>query len=209
MLDLELYRKISAARLKINAGVFGFLPTATLLRAGKLLGLIDKCEVLIYDQDDDSSSLMYFAIREIRTDGKSAVDHAVEADIGENEYEKEYLKGLGQSFSSFFEITGTNPEAGYFTCRDLFRKEEKILEINDIGFSKRARVANLLFLVVVPVYGGFVGNGICFSFEAEHKDSILRECNSLEHREIYSHSTKRFRFFFKLDRKIDSPILYV
>lgn len=208
MLNAELYEKIYTARTKVNSRVLDFLPDTALKRAGKFLGLLGKNEVFIFDDEEDASKVMYFAAREIRTDGKSAVDHALEADIGENEHEKEFLKGLSLSYSSLFEVTNTNPEAGCVNCRDLLKQEESILEINDIGFSQSAKVAALIFLIVIPVYGGFIGNGISFIFDPKFKELILKECNNLSNREIYSNSAKRFRLFFKLNRKMGAPILY-
>ncbi|OGV55947.1 MAG: hypothetical protein A2017_07720 [Lentisphaerae bacterium GWF2_44_16] len=208
MLDLELYKKISAARKKMNSKVSEFLSSAAVLRAGRYLRLIDKNGSFISDDEEDIKRVIYFSNCELKTDGKSAADLALEADIGENEFEKEYLKGLVRAFSSLFEVVDVNRKGACITCRDLLNSEKREYEVTDIGFSKTAKISNLIFNIIIPVYGGFISNGIVFSFQSEYKNAIMKEYNSIENRGVSSHSPKRFRLFLYLNRKMGTPVIY-
>lgn len=206
---LDTYVKYRKLGRKLNNEIMDSCLTREILNeAGESLGIL-KDNTMIFDNEDESHFLMDFALYECKSGNKNAIRNYIEKIGGKNEDEKILLKGLENSYTSLFEVSGINPKEFSLILRDKLMKKESIVLI-DRGFSLTGKKGMLIFARVIPIEDFFMTSGAAFAFSPQHEKTLLEEFESIK-KNTPSQNLDRNNFIaaFKLSKILGIDITFM
>lgn len=195
---IEKYKKIREVGMPLNHKMIeSCLSKEILFNSAKLLGIVQRDE-LIFENEEEMSVLMDFTLHEYKVNNKNAVQVYREKIGGQNEIENEILASLLSSYTSLFKVFGISENI--LLLRDILKKEDKLIKLIDISFSKTATPGMLLFTRAVPFNDFYRTSGISFAFRSDMEKYIIRRYGKISKKiKTGSDSMKRYISFFQLN----------
>lgn len=193
----DLYRKKGMALN--NKLIQACLDRDRLLRAAEQLGMVEGGKI-VFSGEQESDVLMDFALYDFREEGQTAVERYAEKAGGEDEIEKELLKGLLASYTSLFREASVSREGRTIELEDVLGDRGRV-QIIDKGLSMSCAEHTLLFLRIVPLKDFNMTSGIFFAFPETTKGRMLRAYENFYQRtSLDNDATRRFVAFFRTSR---------
>ena len=204
---VEKYKYYRKRSKELNQKMIEKCITRRLLEeAGKYLGILRK-DTLIFTYEEEVNVLMDFALHEIKTNGKNAVQNYKDMFGGEDDVEREILEAFISSYTSLFKIVDIFKEEFAILIKDVFANRK--LKLMDIGFSQTASKNLLLFIRVTPFQEFNTTSGIAFVFEGELIGYLLHRYKIFMKKiKEGSESMKRFLCFYRLNKRFGIDVYY-
>jgi len=203
----KYYRKIG---MKLNHTILDkCLDRDTLKKSAKLLG-IERKGVLVFDNEDETSVLMDFAMHDFRFINKTIVERYKEKFGGKNEIEKEILDAQIASYTSLFKVTDVPRTEHTLILTDLLNKRENI-KLVDIAFSSINSIYGILLFTRLVSFKDFtMTSGVSFPFQPDTENHLIRQYK-MKREKVKSdnEAVKRFVAFYQLYRWCGIPVNYV
>ena len=195
---IEKYKKIREVGMPLNHKMIeSCLSKEILFNSAKLLGIVQRDE-LIFENEEEMSVLMDFTLHEYKVNNKNAVQVYREKIGGQNEIENEILASLLSSYTSLFKVFGISENI--LLLRDILKKEDRLIKLVDISFSKTAAPGMLLFTRAVPFNDFYRTSGVSFAFRSDVEKYIIRRYGKISKKiRTGSDSMKRYISFFQLN----------
>lgn len=196
--EYKTYRKIG---VRLNQRIIKkYINRDILQTAGKLLDIV-KGATFVFENEDESSVLMDFALNERINGRKNIIGICLEKNEWKNETEKRILENLLSSHTSLFKIVSISEEENTLILKDLLNKKESITLV-DINISKTTLPEMLLFIRIVPFSDEIhMTSGIGFGFAGNLEEYLFRRYKKLMKKVASDdESIKRFVSFFMLNR---------
>lgn len=182
----------------------------TILRdSAKLLGIHQK-ETFVFDNEDETSVLMDFALNDYRADTKNAVDRYREKYGWKNMKEKHIFDALSASYTSLFKIVSISRVDNMLVLDNLLKNEHTI-KLTDIAFSTTMTHSDyLIFTRLLPFKDFTMTSGVSFIFPA-HRENYLLQQYQKRSKKIKSDNehVKRFITFYKLNKTHGIDVSYI
>lgn len=192
------YRAYRNAAMSLNNKIMdNALKKEDFQEAGRRLGIL-KEDIFVFKDEEESNVLMDFALYDIRTSGRSAVEAYQELGETGSSLEKEILQGMASSYTSLFKIESISVSENILVLRDLLNNIGGI-KLIDIAFSQSAVRGLLLFIRLVPFKDLYMTSGISFIFPPDIKIALLREYKKAMSIADVRDSAARFIFFYKMN----------
>ena len=195
---LNKYKKFRQAGMALNSKIIKTcLERDTLLKAGRALGMV-RNGTFIFNNDEESSVLMDFALHEYKQNGKNFIEIYQEKFGAKNDLEQEILKAMISQHTSLFIIKSVSKEQKQLTLEDLI--DRKDIELTDISLSETARTGIVMFARLFSISDFNVTSGAAFLFPAYMKKQLIQEYKNTQkmHANV---SRKLFPKFFNLHRQ--------
>jgi len=170
------------------------LSRQTLMHSASLLG-IAWGKTLIFESEDQMSTLMDFALHEHRVRGRNAIQTYVEEVGWENDVEKSILSSLLGTRTSLFQVLSISEREPVLEMRDLLSGGGAA--VIDLAFSASARPGVLMFLRLIPFGDLHMTSGMAFAFPGFQRETLLRDYRKEARRMKGNREMKRFLFFFR------------
>lgn len=202
----KTYRKLGMALT--HKIMHSYLDRDVLMKSGKLLGIVGGGDIFVFENDDETSVLMDFALNDYRVNNKNAIEIYREKIGWQNEMEKDILDALLSSYTSLFKVTSISEAENTLLLNDILNKKDNI-KLMDIYSSKTATPGLLLFIRLVPFKDFSMTSGIAFAFPGELEEYLLRRYKKLSKKvKSDSNSIKRFVSFFRLNKTDGIEVRY-
>lgn len=181
----------------------------TLNKSAKLLGIIHKGK-FAFENEDDTSVLMDFALNDYRFVNKNVVRRYNEKFGWENMIEKNIFNALSASYTSLFKITSILRSENTLILKDILNKKDDI-KLMDIAFSNTINHSNyLIFTRILPFKDFNMTSGVSFIFPSNMENHLIKQYNK---KNIKIKSTdedvKRFVTFYQLHKKHGIDVSYI
>src|SRR5512139_1455962 len=198
MTQVREYKAYRRAYIALNHKIMEHnLKHDRLQRSAELLGIVRR-GIMVFQDEEETSVLMDFALHEDRDQGKNAIALYQETIGEESAIERAILKALVCSRTSLFRIISASPTEGTSTLRDLLTDGQPV-GLMDIGLSQSADPDYLLFVRLVPFQDMFITSGISFVFPPHLERFLLEKYQELrEKTEPDKLSQERFIYFFTM-----------
>jgi len=210
MNSIEKYKKYRRIGMKLNHKIMDkCLDRDTLKKSAKLLGIIQK-GTFVFDNEDETSVLMDFALNDYRFINKNVVERYREKFGWKNEIEKNIIDALSTSYTSLFTITSISRLENTLILSDLLNKKNDI-KLIDIAFSNTiAHSGYLLFIRLLPFKDFNMTSGIAFVFPPYKENHLIQEYKK-KSKKIKSDNDaiKRFIAFYKLNKTHGIDVAYI
>ena len=181
----------------------------TLNKSAKLLGIIQKGK-FVFDNEDETSVLMDFALNDYRFVNKTVVEKYSEKYGWKNTIEKDIFNALSNSYTSLFKITSISRSNNTLILTDILNKENDI-KLIDIAFSTTITHSNyLLFTRILPFKDFNMTSGVSFIFRSNMENYLIKQYKKKKN-EIKSNNEdiRRFVTFYKLHKKHGIDVSYI
>lgn len=181
----------------------------TLNKSAKLLGIIQKGKI-VFDNEDETSVLMDFALNDYRFVNKTVVEKYSEKYGWKNTIEKDIFNALSNSYTSLFKITSISRSNNTLILTDILNKENDI-KLIDIAFSNTITHSNyLLFTRILPFKDFNMTSGVSFIFRSNMENYLIKQYKKKKN-EIKSNNEdiRRFVTFYKLHKKHGIDVSYI
>ncbi len=205
---VEKYKRIREVGMPLNHKMIkSCLSKEIIFNSAKLLGIVQR-DVLIFENEEETSVLMDFALHEYKVNNKNAVQVYREKIGGQNETENEILASLLSSYTSLFKVFGISENT--LLLRDILKKEDKLIKLIEISFSKTATPGMLLFIRAVPFNDFYRTSGISFAFRSDMEKYIIRRYGKISKKiKTGSDSMKRYISFFQLNSECGEGVVHL
>ncbi|MCJ7572491.1 MAG: hypothetical protein MUO82_11575 [Candidatus Thermoplasmatota archaeon] len=210
MNSIEKYKKYRKVGMKLNHRIMDkCLDRDTLRKSAKLLGIIQK-GTFVFDNEDETSVLMDFALNDYRFINKNVVERYREKFGWKNEIEKDIFDALSASYTSLFNITSISRLENTLILSDLLNKKDDI-KLIDIAFSNTITHSGyLLFTRLLPFKDFNMTSGVTFVFRP-YKENHLIRLYKKKTKKIKSDddAIKRFIAFYELNKTLGIDVAYI
>jgi hypothetical protein len=154
---LPAYRQFRQIGLRLNQALTRSLRKEVIETAGRRLGILHN-GTLVFDSEDETAVLMDYAIYNVQSAGRNAVQkYLAQSPPPPGSDEMVLLNAALKASYSLFQVIDLEPGIGV-TVQDLLRGETGFMA--DIGFSSTARKGSVLATRVIPLdEQGFVMSG--------------------------------------------------
>jgi hypothetical protein len=154
---LPAYRQFRHIGLRLNHAFTGSLSKEAIQTAGRRLGMLHN-GTLVFDSEDETSVLMDYAIYNVETAGRNAVqEYLAESPPPPGSDEMVLLKAELKAYYSLFQVIDLEPGVGV-TVQDALRGDTGFMA--DIGLSGTARKGAVFATRVIPLEEqGFMMSG--------------------------------------------------
>jgi hypothetical protein len=154
---LPAYRQFRQIGLRLNHALIKCLSKAEIQTAGQRLGMLHN-GTLIFDSEDETSVLMDYAIHNVQTGGRNAVQkYLAQSSPAPDSNEMVLLKATLKAYYSLFQVIDLEPGTGV-TVQDVLRGDTGFMA--DIGLSGTARRGSVFATRVIPLEEhGFMMSG--------------------------------------------------
>ena len=206
---VKKYKKYRKIDMKLNHKIMDkCLDRDTLNKSAKLLGIIQKGK-FVFDNEDETSVLMDFALNDYRFVNKNVVEKYSEKYGWKNTIEKDIFNALSNSYTSLFKITSISRSNNTLILTDILNKENDI-KLIDIAFSNTITHSNyLLFTRILPFKDFNMTGGVSFIFPADKTNFLIRQYNKkISLNKSGNEAVKRFVIFYELNKKHGIDISY-
>jgi len=210
MNSIEKYKKYRKVGMKLNHRIMDkCLDRDTLRKSAKLLGIIQK-GTFVFDNEDETSVLMDFALNDYRFINKNVVERYREKFGWKNEIEKDIFDALSASYTSLFNITSISRLENTLILSDLLNKKDDI-KLIDIAFSNTIiHSGYLLFTRLLPFKDFNMTSGVTFVFPPYKENHLIREYKKKTKKIKSDNDTiKRFIAFYKLNKTLGIDVAYI
>ncbi len=202
------YREYREAYRHLNHKIMDkCLGTEAMMHSAGLLG-IAWGKTLIFESEDQMSTLMDFALHEYRVRGRNAVQVYLEEVGWESNVEKCLLHSLLESGTSLFQVLSISEQEPVLKLQDLL-SDGKETRLIDLAFKVSARPGLLMFLRLIPFKDLHMTSGMAFVFPEFKRESILREYRRKSRKMKGNRSMKRFLFFFRQNTLHGMDVTYI
>lgn len=202
------YREYREAYRHLNHKIMDkCLGTEALMHSARLLG-IAWGKTLIFESEDQMSTLMDFALHEHRVRGRNAIQVYLEEMGWENDVEKCLLHSLLESRTSLFQVLSISEREPVLRLQDLL-SDGKEARLIDLAFKVSARPGLLMFLRLIPFQDLYMTSGMAFAFPEFKLESILWEYRKKSRKMEGNRSMKRFLFFFRQNTLHGMDVTYL
>jgi hypothetical protein len=165
-------------------------------RAAKALGIVEQ-GVLMFESEEEMAVLFDFALHDVRTGGKTAVEQYRDTTGVTSPIEAELLAAHASAATSLFRVIATNPAHNTLVLRDLLRRGQDV-QLTDVNLSHTAIPGLLLFLRVVTVKEFATTSGVMFAFPGSLERRLLADYHRLVKKGAAAADARgRFVHFFK------------
>lgn len=181
----------------------------TLNKSAKLLGIIQKGKI-VFDNEDETSVLMDFALNDYRFVNKTVVEKYSEKYGWKNTREKNIFNALSNSYTSLFKITSISRSNNTLILKDILNKENDI-KLIDIAFSNTISHSNyLLFTRILPFRDFNMTSGVSFIFRPNMENYLIKQYNKKNNKiKSNNEDIRRFVTFCKLHKKHGIDVSYI
>lgn len=181
----------------------------TLNKSAKLLGIIQKGK-FVFDNEDETSVLMDFALNDYRFVNKNVVEKYSEKYGWKNTIEKNIFNALSSSYTSLFKITSISRSNNTLILKDILNKKDDITVI-DIAFSNTISHRNyLLFTRILPFRDFNMTSGVSFIFHSNMENYLIKQYKKkITKIKSNDEAVKRFVSFYQLNKKHDIDVSYI
>jgi len=204
----KTYRKIG---MKLNHKIMDkCLDRDTLKKSAKLLGIIRK-GVFVFENEDETSVLMDFALNDYRFANKTVVERYREKYSWKNKVEKDILDALTNSYTSLFKITAIKPLENTLILKNLLNNKENNIKLIDIAFSKTLTEENFLIFTRILKFKDFnMTSGVSFLFPPDKENYLIKQYNKkISDIKLNNKTLERFIIFYKLSKKHGLDVSYI
>jgi len=183
------------------------LPRDGLIRAGKALGMVERT-IFIFESEEDMAILSDFALHDVRTRGKTAIERYRETAETISPVEEKILDAHAAAATSLFRVTATNPAEDTLTLEDLLQPSRTV-RLTDIQLSHSATPNMLIFTRCVTFEEITSTSGVAFVFP-DYRDKQLVADYLRERRRVKAgqEGRQRFEHFYRAHRLFGNPIRY-
>jgi hypothetical protein len=204
---VEKYKSIREVGMALNHKMIkSCLSKEIIFNSAKLLGIVQR-DVLMFEGEEEMSVLMDFALHEYKVNNKNAVQVYQEKIGGQNEIEAEILASLLSSYTSLFKIIAISENT--LLLRDVLKKEDKLIKLIEISFSKTATPGMLLFTRAVSFNDCYRTSGVSFAFRSDMEKHLIRRYGKISKKiKTGSDSMKRYISFFQLNSECGEEVIY-
>ncbi|MEW5901498.1 MAG: hypothetical protein AB1715_08575 [Acidobacteriota bacterium] len=208
MIPVKEYRAYRNAYIGLNHKIMdSCLKHDRLQASAKLLGIVHR-DVMVFENEEETSVLMDFALHEYKEDGKNAIALYREKVGGKSAMERSILNALLSSRASLFRIELVSLTDNTTTLRDLL-SEEPPARLLDIGLSCSGTPGFSIFVRLVPFKDLFMTSGISFVFPPSQEKDLLEQYEKLRRKtEPDRLSMEKFVYFFGRSRKEGLRVIY-
>ena len=209
MIPVKEYRAYRRAYIELNHKIMERnLKGDQLQRSAELLGIVRR-GIMAFQDEEETSVLMDFALHEYRDQDKNAIALYKEAVGGESAVERAVLRSLISSRTSLYRIISASPAESISTLRDLLNEGPPV-KLMDVGLSQSADPEYLLFVRLVPFEDLFITSGISFVFPPGLERSLVEGYEELRRKTGPDRlSQERFIYFFRRSRKDGLKVLHM
>jgi hypothetical protein len=152
---LAPYKKLREVRFHLSRTLVRTLSREVLDEAGRALGMLRR-GTFVFDSEDQTSVLMDYAIYNVRSGGRNAVErYRDESPPRPGSDQSVVLQAMLNAYYSLLEIVDAEPGVGV-SVRDILRGKTDFLV--DIGFGSTATKGMIMATRVIP-HDGFVTTG--------------------------------------------------
>jgi len=209
MTPVREYKAYRRAYIELNHKIMKRnLERDQLQRSAELLGIVRRGTVVFQDEEE-TSVLMDFALHEYRDQDKNAIALYKETVGGASAVERAVLSALISSRTSLFRIISASPTERISTLRDLLNEGQPV-RLMDIGLSQSADPDYSLFVRLVPFEDLFITSGISFVFPPSLERYLVEGYEELRRKTAPDRlSQERFIYFFRRSRKDGLKVLHM
>ncbi|RSL34061.1 tetratricopeptide repeat protein [Salibacterium salarium] len=199
--NLEEYKRIRSAGMKLNADIFSYLIEQN---GPQTMREISRFLNISFDKEDtfDQDVMTDFAIYEYDWDGQTPVQR-YNQNHTESEERQQILEAANKAWSSLFYVKNASNIDGTVLLEDLIHGEE--VEIIDNHFSATVDSDELLLYTRILPFSAFnITSGISFLFSKKDASYLLKQWEKqAEKREQDTVSPHCFKVFYRLYQNSD------
>ncbi len=190
----EVYR--STDQSLMNKVMLRSLRKSVLNRAGQMLGIAES-DVFSGNPQARLSVLFDFALHDVLSRGKSAIEHYRDDVGGESELERELLNAHAIARTSLYQVIEKHPTDNVVVLRDLLQPEVDV-QLTDVNLGRSAVPGMLLFLRGVVTDALTFTSGMTLGFPATNELSLLNDFQARSAKvDLLHDARRRFVHFFK------------
>lgn len=179
----EQYQRIRGAGRRLNEALVESIDKEGMRFAAKSLGML-RGDVFVFDDEDEVSLMMDYAIYNYRPDGMNAIERmAKESPPDDDSDEATWMAGALQSYHSMFLVVDRLPGFG-IQARDVFSGEAVL--VADVSFSESATLGLTVAARLLPMENFSMTSGT--ALPVTHQRVLLeigkyvgRTCPKLKH----------------------------
>ena len=181
----------------------------TLDKSAKLLGIVQKGK-FVFDNEDETSVLMDFALNDYQFVNKTVVERYNEKYGWKNTIEKNIFNALSNSYTSLFRITSISRSNNTLILNDILNKKDNI-KLIDIAFSNTITHSNyLLFTRILPFKDFNMTSGVSFLFPSNIENYLIKQYKKKNNKiKSNNEDIRRFVTFYKLHKKHGIDVSYI
>ncbi|MCP4542181.1 MAG: hypothetical protein GY832_34090 [Chloroflexi bacterium] len=190
------------------------LSKAAMQFAARTLGMMGRDNVMVFDNEDETSVLMDCSLYEHKSRGKNAVQQYQEEIGGETDIERELLAAMVASSTSLFRVESVSKKTYSLKLDDLVN-EGHTITLMDINFSQNMKPNYLLFIRPVTLENFSMTSGFAFIFPGHLESELLKRWRGPQssgsrrrRRRAQPTSTTRYATFFKLSKRKGVKVMY-
>ncbi len=201
MIDIKDYKAYRKEGRRLNQEIVESCIDKDLMeKSAKMLGIIGKKGIILFENEEEANVLMDFAIYEILLDGESVIKIYSDTVGGKNKMETEILDAMVASYTSLFRVISTRKEQSLVILEDILH-EGRIIELTDMGLSQSLHQEVLIFTRIVPFAEFNMTAGIAFVFP---KEILFHSLEALK-----NSASERYIEFFRLNRECGMKTAFV
>lgn len=205
---IDRYREYRCEGQALNSKLLDTLTDDELMEAGRFLGMTveegDE-EVLYHEGELDMAVQSDFAIHELETDGKTALERYYDAAQWETPVEKAIVEALRESYTSLFEIESVHSDERLLVLDDVLGQGASPVELTDIKLSETATAEALIFFRPIRLPEMTITSGFVLPFEATYKAHLISVNEKVMNKtESRPESSRRFYVFYRMYQKYGS-----
>ena len=196
---VDRYSMYREANRKLNHKIMNAcLERDAFMSAANLLGIAEG-NAVFFDNMDETSVLMDFALNDYEADGENAIQ-TYRQNYGGDELELDILDALLSSYTSLFKVTSISSAENLLFLDDIMNRRQNIGLI-DIALGETATLGMLLFLRLLSFADFNVTSGASFAFPCDLEGYLLKKYKKLSKKVgSDSESIRKFVSFFWLSK---------
>lgn len=203
----RMYRKVGK---NLNHKIMDkCLDRDTLNKSAKLLGIFQKGK-FIFDNQDETSVLMDFALNDYRFINKNIVEKYKEKYGWKNTIEKNIINALSNSYTSLFKITSVSRSNNTLILKDILNEKDDI-KLTDIAFSSTITYTDSLLFTRILSFKDFnMTSGVSFIFPPNMENYLIKQYKKKINKvKSKDEAVKRFVTFYQLNKKHGIDVFYI
>ena len=213
--DPNVYRRYRVDGQALNHKIIGATLSKTAIQAtARALGMMGRGNVIVFDNEGETSVLMECALYEYKVKGKNAVQRYQEEIGGETEIERELLAAMVASSTSLFRVESVSRKTYSVSLSDLVN-EGHTITLMDLNFSQIVKSDYVLFLRPITLENFSMTSGIALTFPTHLESELLRQWRGSQsggsrrrRRRALPTSMRRYATFFKLSKLKGVEVMY-
>jgi hypothetical protein len=212
--DPNVYRRYRVDGQTLNHKIIdATLETNAIEAAARALGMMGRGNVIVFDNEDETSVLMECALYEYKVKGKNAVQRYQEEIGGETEIERELLAAMVASSTSLFQVESVSRKTYSVSLSDLVN-EGRTITLMDLNFSQIVKSDYVLFFRPITLENFSMTSGIALTFPKHMESELLKRWRlsksggSRRRRRPLPTSMRRYATFFKLNKLKGVEVMY-